>query len=113
MKIVRESLGFVEDSDPITDMGIGLEHQMKEKLKDFEVMDLINYLDAIPAIFKKYRDKKATYDDGFYKDMPLEVLYKLGIKSYMLDKIIHNTDSYDGWLDYDLNLNTVTMGGGD
>jgi hypothetical protein len=111
MKIVRENLGFTEDSDPIVDMGIGLEAMMKKKLKNFKVTDLIDFLDEIPEIYDEYRDEDAKYDDIYYDDIPWEILHKFGIKEYMLKKIEKNTGEYDGFIDWDEK--TVTLGGGD
>jgi len=114
MKIVREHINekFSEDSDPVHDMGIGLEGKMREELKNYTVMDLINFLDEIPKIRKKYRNEEAEYDDTYYEDVPLKTLDKLGIKPYMLELISDNTDNYDGWLNVH-GEDTVSMGGGD
>lgn len=117
MKLVRERinevLGFTEDGDPIEDMGIGLESQMKKKLKNMQIMDLIWFLDDLPDIRKKYRDEEANYDSAYYQDIPLDELEQYGIKGYMLDKINDNTDSYEGWMNISDIDNTVTLGGGD
>jgi hypothetical protein len=100
-KTLKESVNekFSVDSDPIHDMGIGVEAQMKKKLKNMNVMEFIDFLDEIPKIRKKYRDESASYDDSWYTDIPIKELEKLGIKPYMLDIINDNTDDYNGWIE--------------
>ena len=76
------------------------------------VYTLIDELDEIKA-FSKYRNKNASYDDAFYKDIPIKLFIKhtkfKNVKD--IENFNNQLKSYEG--DVSIDNDTIRIHGGD
>ena len=104
-----KTVNFERGIDPKDAMDIGGQARMKKRLENFDIMDLIYFLDDFSEL-KKYRDPDANWDSPWYENIPLKELLKLSITEEMLNKITDHTGPYDGWMAF--RDEKVTLGGG-